>query len=537
LHVLLYRDAVRAVSSRAAMAELSSWLDRASTRHEAALAALLLAGELEAALSDLASPMASRAAELTNELARSWIGGAARTSTPLAALGQGTLPETFSLKRPEGYAYYALEPASYAALARARVAPGERAAVVGVRSIGTSLSAIVSAALEQAGSAAPRTTVRPVGHPYDRRLEADAAFQRFVSDALGARFLIVDEGPGLSGSTFLAVGECLERLGVPLASIELLTSHAVQPECLVAVGAAERWARFRACAAEPSAIEGAEALGAGDWRGLVYRSAAHWPACSPGLERRKLVRHRSGGGSPAELVKFEGFPPYGAGALERGRRLADAGFGPVLRAERSGYLAQKWCAGRPLSLARIFDAGRRERALERLLQYLAFRHAEFPAAGSDLQGLEQMARVNVSEALGRELPGSFRLELERPVLADARLDLHEWIESGDERLLKVDALDHCDDHCWPGPCDAAWDVAGALVEWRIGEAAGAFLDRYRALTGDSVASRIGPYLTAYSALRTARMRFARGACGPSEHERLTSAEGYYIAQLARQAGG
>jgi hypothetical protein len=49
----------------------------------------------------------------------------------------------------------------------------ERAAVVGVRSIGTALSAIVAAVLNANGWQAHRFTLRPGGHPYTREVTID----------------------------------------------------------------------------------------------------------------------------------------------------------------------------------------------------------------------------------------------------------------------------------------------------------------------------------------------------------------------------
>jgi hypothetical protein len=47
---------------------------------------------------------------------------------------------------------------------------------------------------------------------------------------------------------------------------------------------------------------------------------------------------------------------------------------------------------------------------------------------------------------------------------------HEWLRTP-TGLLKTDALDHHDDHFYPGPTDIAWDVAGFAVEFGLGRPA------------------------------------------------------------------
>ena len=44
---------------------------------------------------------------------------------------------------------------------------------------------------------------------------------------------------------------------------------------------------------------------------------------------------------------------------------------------------------------------------------------------------------------------------------------HEWLETAGG-YIKTDALDHHDDHFFPGPQDIAWDLAGFAVEFGAG---------------------------------------------------------------------
>ena len=53
--------------------------------------------------------------------------------------------------------------------------------------------------------------------------------------------LIADEGPGLSGSSFLAVADALADAGVAREHIVVLPSHDPDPSRLCAPDAARRW--------------------------------------------------------------------------------------------------------------------------------------------------------------------------------------------------------------------------------------------------------------------------------------------------------
>lgn len=80
--------------------------------------------------------------------------------------------------------------------------------MIGLRSIGTSLSAVVAATLQQSGiEVLPRVTVRPTGHPFARKVEC------LVVRPAAKAFIIVDEGPVLSGSSMVSVAEVLRQHG------------------------------------------------------------------------------------------------------------------------------------------------------------------------------------------------------------------------------------------------------------------------------------------------------------------------------------
>ena len=147
------------------------------------------------------------------------------------------LPERVVLRAPEGYLHYAVYPESYRAAAQSLAIPV--AGVIGIRSIGTGLAAMVAAA---SGSAAAMT-LRPRGEPFRRRIVADPAMAERLRQADGA-IAVVDEGPGLSGSSFIAVIDWLEQAGVAPRRIHLFPSHDRPPGPQASDDTARRWPRY-----------------------------------------------------------------------------------------------------------------------------------------------------------------------------------------------------------------------------------------------------------------------------------------------------
>ncbi|WP_437606785.1 hypothetical protein WMF20_38450 [Sorangium sp. So ce834] len=519
------------------------------------LRALIRAGELESILADAGALGASLLARLTDELAAMLVGGdgagalaipdgptsdhgqpdawprtASRPTTPeaLAALAAIDVPATVPTSPPEGFSFYALHPLDFAQLAERLASPPAPVRVVGIRSIGTTLSAVTAAALRRRGIPAGRITVRPSGHPYDRRVELGARERAWVEDGIaeGAQFWVADEGPGFSGSSFLSTGDALVGAGVPRGNIVFLGSRAADPDTLVAPDGARRWRSFRAervVGGKQVPADAGEFIGVGTWRRRFYDDESRWPPSWTSMERFKSLS-RDG----SRILKFEGMGRYGAECLERARGVAQAGFGPAPRDEGEGFLSYPWLPGRPLEAGDLSAA-----VLERLADYCAFRASAFPVPSPATDELVAMVRTNFSAEMGNELPGELHLEIARPVLVDGKMDPHEWLGSASGELFKVDAAGHGDDHFLPGPTDIAWDLAGAIVEWRMApDARRAFLDRYRRRSGDDPERRLPAYLTAYALLRLGYAAMAAASL-PDEGEarRLTAARHRYRAAL------
>lgn len=535
--MLVYRDGKREVRA----AELLDALCRslrcavaASSRQlqDSLIDALLRAGELECALTDAGDRSASLFAELTDALADALLSSrsdridTSRLANYLNRIAGTALPVTLSVSPPEGFAYYALQPQRYADATEELRPAGKNVFVVGLRTIGTTLSAVVSAAARYRGCAVERTTVRPTGHPFDRRTEFTPAQTKQIRDAAArqASFVIVDEGPGMSGSSLLSVADALEELGVPRSDVVLLCAHQPNVAALCAPRAADRWSRLRVVAAQPKfdmPHDAATDWSGGQWRSHLYPDPASWPAVWPQVERLKFLS-RDG----TRLYKFEGIGPFGAAPMERAQIAAAARWSPRVEDARNGFAAYARLNARPLHPSDL-DAT----LLELLARYCDFRRREMSCRQPSLEPLREMLRVNMREEFSEEYEPGDEGEIAHPVIADARMMPHEWLLDVDGRIWKTDLCSHADDHFYPGATDIAWDLAGAIVEWEMDrDAIEVFLARYAQLSGDDASARLPFFLRAYSAFRLGFCRMAAQSCA-EERERLARAAEEYRAQM------
>jgi hypothetical protein len=196
------------------------------------------------------------------------------------------------------------------------------------------------------------------------------------------------------------------------------------------------------------------------------------------------------------LFKFEGFGPYGAEVRECSARIAESGFGPQIGEYEIGYARYALVKDSILCAADVSG-----QVLEQIAAYCAWRAQMFPAETGAADEIEQMVRVNVSEALDMDVE-FFTPRIERPVIVDGRMHPHEWRLTPAGRLLKFDGASHGDDHFLPGPTDIAWDLAGTIIEWELnGAATEHFLETYRKASGDDPGNRLLPFLAAYALFR------------------------------------
>jgi hypothetical protein len=485
-------------------------------RRRAAVEALVSAGELEAALADAADPLEAKVARATDTLAAAALGEAVDLAGCAEALAHARAPRSLAIRPPTGFADHAVHPRAYACANELVDTP--EALVVGVRTIGTTLSAITAAALRARGVAARRVTVAHAAcGRADLGAEAAAAIAR--ARASGATVLVVDEGPNGATSGLQSTGEAVVAAGVARERVVLVGSRPFEP--MWSVDADVR--RFRTAVAPSAGFAPIRStawgapldISGGAWRYLHYASDEDWPAVADALERRKLV---AGG----RLYKFEGLGSSGQAARHRASALAADGIALDACDEGDGWSSYAW-GGRPLH-PRDLDA----QLAAHIARYCARRPSLCPLVSAEAD-LEPVVAANVERLLGGAAIGGTRLaallspgalSIERIATTDSRLAPHEWLRLEDGSVRKTDAITHGDDELFPGPTDIAWDLAGAIVEWGMDRGVrDYFLSAYRRASGDDPRARLDGWLVAYAAIRGGFTLFAREACDPAEAHR------------------
>ncbi len=514
--MLVFGDAVEVAPAALVLARLGDLLARAQhatpglDRHSQLVGALIEAGQLAQAVADIqgeptglerTTPADDAAMALLVSLARcvaqSWRPAcAAFEALPyrqLAACAARIQADTLlRLKRPEGYAYYALYPEAYLDAARHSRSLAKAWRVVGLRSIGTSLSAMVAVGLD---AAAPRT-VRPIGHPFSRRIQAIPVAPAPEETA----YAVVDEGPGQSGSSFMAAAHWLADAGIDSARVHLFTGHPHGPGARTGADARRFWELTPTHPATVDAlldssgwrggiagwvesslgrlIAPLEDIGSGRWRTLQRFTGPLPPPAHPWQERRKYLAHTAQG---CWLVKFAGLGRFGEAALAHARALSAAGFSAEPAGLCHGFLTERWRSD--LSpIPQVLEPDLQCILIPWVARYLAFRSHSLPATqglGADARSLHAMARHNTALALGDagagawdrwgDRPDGFAAldARSRPVRTDNRMQRWEWLTDG-RIFCKTDAVDHHAGHDLIGCQDIAWDVAAAIVEfdWR-----------------------------------------------------------------------
>ncbi|WP_042118725.1 hypothetical protein [Rhizobium etli] len=510
--MLVYGDVEhieRAAAVRASISRLMTAcieMQPSRRRHESLVRAFMLTGELVQGLADqeFASKRADDLSELqdagaklllmqSRAIMQSWQSGfAGILSFPedwASKLDLLDSTDPVRMKRAEGYAFYALYPESYIEAASvSNLTP--KTVVIGIRSIGTGLAALVSSAL----GAEPAYSLRPTGHPFERRVRVTPALSERILADRDTDFAIVDEGPGLSGSSFGCVADWLQANGVASGRLHFFPSHAGEAGPHASEPHRTRWRdrprhvvsfddltlkaqdpkhRLQTWAADVVAVAPSSwrDLSGGAWRDVRYRDPSHWPPSYMQMEKRKFLMEAEGA---AWHVKFAGLCGSHVDKARRGSLLSEAGFIPKIAGTCYGFIVEEWLDGTPLDHSGV---SRRD-IVDHLGRYLGFRARHLPArnGGASIHKLCEMAIFNITEAVGSDTAEKLRCVMGAPerlagrlrrVDTDNRLHPWEWLTTTAGRIMKTDALDHNAAHDLIGCQDIAWDVVGACVEFEL----------------------------------------------------------------------
>jgi hypothetical protein len=374
----------------------------------------------------------------------------------------------------------------------------------------------VTAVLDAAEIQCRRYTVRPYGHPFDRQV---ALAERFGADD---RVLVVDEGPGLSGSSFFSVGRALTANGVSAGRQVYLCAHSQPPGKMARPEISAFWEhaqRYVAssfeCAFGPAGsllenveleLEGrfdapvrqVEDLSQGRWRALAAGESPERLPSYAAFERPKLLAELEDG--RRVLLKFYGqvlrMDPvtcavdWSDAAAARQIASGDA------RATRvHGYVARLWLDGELLT-----PAAKTPSLLERLALFLAERPWHCTRGSG-----------NAADCC-YAMTGS--------------LAPQEWLRLPSGRVVKLPETLAGFDHTAIDSEPLGWDLAAALIEWQLSEGeAEQLLAFFRARSGIDIELRdVLPHAARYARFQLEKARFCANQAGPGEESRRLELE-------------
>lgn len=418
---------------------VAALIDRA--RQGAPETLLILCGELEQAIEDSLpeSAPAQQIRAATDRAADLLFGNGSRQSVIAALSPLATRNETVEVRVPEGFAFYALSPRDYFPAAESWLEKhrhAKRVCVIGLRTIGTSLSAAVAAVLRVGGLFVDRFTLRPAGDPFSRRASVKIAPDTY--DAL----LVVDAGPGLSGSSLASIADALQKIGFAEGKVAFFTGHDARADR----ESRETWSKIERHSAQQK----------------------HKPAARP--SRRGMFDRPSwsSGDTISELYGAVAAPGFfetrAEAALKKLQKLAERGFVPWPIFERDGWITSEFHRGETIRDVSLL--------IPRAGDYLACNHGD-PLGPEQLASSEarlfEMAKHNASLLREKlEIPEIREPEFEEPSYCDGDLSFDNWLFTRGG-ILKLDPVGYDDDHTLIGKQSISWSIASAAVEWSLSQ--------------------------------------------------------------------
>lgn len=437
----------------------------------------------------------------------------------LGNITEEDIPYRIPVCTQEGYAYYGLFPECYIEAAKRffREKSPKKVICVGLRSIGTSLSALVHATLEISGCDVESFTLRPKGSPFDRQVEITDDLEKFIISKKEACFAVIDEGPGLSGSSICGTLKKLSEYGIGSDRCVIFPSWDPDPKQFISDHAKSIWNDYRKYSVDFQKIwveskrlnrifqaDIVKDFSAGGWRYSLYKKQSEFPPSHPHHERRKFLVVRN---NRKMLTKWIGFGTYGKELDTRARLLSENRFSPEYITNVNGFVLLSYIEGNTLN-AESF----RSELADFAANYFSFIRRNFPSQLTTPYDLmTEMIRVNVKESLGHGyesrvsgILSKFPIEfyLSDICAIDGRVMPHEWLESNG-KYYKVDHLEHHADQFFHGCQNIAWDLAAFCLEFGLDtKQEYSFLQSYIHAGGNkNILNIINFYSIAYLAFR------------------------------------
>jgi hypothetical protein len=437
----------------------------------------------------------------------------------VSEFGDYEIPPLIPVCIPEGFAFYGLYPEMYMEAAERfyKKRLPEKIVCIGLRSIGTALSALVEVVLKKQGCVTWSLTLRPKGHPFDRSVEFSSQISDRLRELRDYWFLVIDEGPGLSGSSICGTLEKLLEIGIEKGKIVVFPSWNPDAGRFVSEKAKLLWPLFDKFTSDFTDVwirnsklqqllkmNIVDDFSAGNWRDFVVEDKAFFPAVYSHHERRKYLLIDNLGNN--YIAKWIGLGKYGDELLDRARILANNNFCPVVCDSFYGFAVSPFISGSPL---RHSDVNRK--LLQFAAEYFLCINRNFPSKlTATFEKMNEMVCLNVKEGIGTSYDNKLKSLALFPkevyennvVAVDGRVMPHEWLWTGD-RFYKVDQLEHHCDQFFPGCQNIAWDIAAFCIEFNLDKKfEREFLDIYIQRSADTdIDDRISFYRIFYLAFR------------------------------------
>lgn len=465
------------------------------------------------------------------------------------------IPQTINNSVPEGFVYYGLYPETYLEAAEnfyKEIKP-ENVTVIGLRSIGTQLSAIVAALLENCNCNVNTFTVRPQGHPFDRFLKLDSSVIDKIRCDNRSYVILVDEGPGLSGSSIGGSLREMIKLGIQDEKLVIFPSWMSDENNFISENAKTMWKKCRKYVGsfENQWVKNHKLenilkkkiifdISSGRWRGKKFKDESEYPAVNPQHERRKyLIEDDSYKGSSRWLAKFVGLGKYGRKSVLRADILSEFGFSPHIHKLKSGFAVMEYVDGKPLS-----SKDKNSSLFDFVIKYLSCINQNMTVSNQNVSydHMMEMIYCNIEEGLGSDwcqfiedkLKMTSHAYEESPVSIDGRMMPQDFLKTPDG-ILKVDHIEHNSDQFFYGCQNIAWDVVGFCVEFNLDHIqTDQFIKQFKTVD-PHIHSKTPFFMVAYLAFRLGYVTLAAKSLeGKNDGIRFQSLKSHYSRLLKEQ---